>query len=167
MISLYKLYSIPFYINIGQTNDFSNSAYGFFKFLYYLIIFVIIISLAFLFTKYVAKKGLGNRNNKNIKVIESVSLGVDKSLLLIKVGEQYFLIGSAQKNIVFLSEVKSEAISIPEYSINDMNAENKFDNYMAHFRDDSAMQDALKYNNIADSLRKLKNMVRGSKSDEK
>ncbi|HOE56920.1 MAG TPA: flagellar biosynthetic protein FliO, partial [Bacillota bacterium] len=71
----------------------SGSIYGI---LYFLFMSAVILAAAYYVTKYLSRKGFNRGKNKNLKIIESVPLGIDKSLLLIKVGEQYMLIGNSQ-----------------------------------------------------------------------
>lgn len=85
---------------------------GFLGVFYLLFWVVIILFLAYVATRFVGQKYAKNLKGKNITVIESVSIGIDKVLYLVKIGNQFFVISSSGKNINFLSQVDSDNISI-------------------------------------------------------
>lgn len=71
-----------------------------------------IIGIAFiLYLAYIATKLLGKRisfkngGGKKIRILDSVSLGQGKSILLVKAGERVFLVGAAE-NINLISELE-------------------------------------------------------------
>ena len=77
-----------------------------------LICIVVVLFLAYLFTKYVGKRGglgsyTGGRRG-DIKVISQLTLGKDRQLLLIQMGERYFLLGSTASGITNLAEFTPE-----------------------------------------------------------
>ncbi len=76
------------------------------KLIYGILIFACLIFLAYIVTKYIGKKTMSNMKNKHIQVIEWVSLGVDKSIYLLEIGEKNILIGISGKNINYLTEVE-------------------------------------------------------------
>ena len=76
-----------------------NTLYGIF---YFIFMSAVIIGAAYLVTRLIAKRSIASGGNKNLKVVETLSLGLDKSLMLIKAGEQYLLLGSTPKGITFL-----------------------------------------------------------------
>jgi flagellar biosynthetic protein FliO len=80
--------------------------YGIF---YFLFMSAVILGAAYFVTRYLARRGFNPVANKNLKVIETVPLGIDKSLLLVKVGEQYLLLGSSQKNITLLAAIERKS----------------------------------------------------------
>jgi flagellar protein FliO/FliZ len=121
--------------------------------LYFLFMTAVILIAAYYFTRYLSKKAFNNAANKNLRIVETVSLGIDKSLLLVKVGEQYFLLGSTQKGITLLSEMDPEKLTAENSAefYNDIDAES-FESYM-------------NISSIKDNLKKLKSIVRGNKTD--
>lgn len=88
-----------------------SSSLGFLGVFYMLFWVAIILFLAFVTTRFVGQRYAKNLNGKNIKIIETVSIGLDK-LHLVKIGNQFFLISSSGKNINFLSQVDSSNISV-------------------------------------------------------
>lgn len=95
-----------------------SGSFGILGFFYLLFWVVIILFLAYAATRFVGQKYAKNLKGKNITVIESVSMGIDKVLYLVKIGNQFFLISSSGKNINFLSQVDSSNITIlPEGAV--------------------------------------------------
>lgn len=98
------------YIRFTAFNALGTGVENFFKTIYYLIMFSLILAAAYYITKFIARKGLTQSKSKTMKLMESMPLGVDKSLHLVQVGSQYFLIGSAAKGMVLISELDQEML---------------------------------------------------------
>lgn len=131
--------------------------------LYFLFMSAVILGAAYFATKYIARKGLNRVNNKNLKIIETISLGIDKTLLLVKVGEQYLLLGCTQKCITLLTEVEQKNLNISNAieAYSNLDGEN-IESYMDKLMDEDGNAGT---NSIKHNLRKLKSIVRGSKAD--
>jgi flagellar protein FliO/FliZ len=87
---------------------------NFFEVLAFIIIFGSILFLAYVASKFVASKSNNLMKSRHIQVIESVSLGIDKRLMLVKVGEQYYLLSSTSKQIELIDkvEINPETVNI-------------------------------------------------------
>ncbi len=78
-----------------------------------LIMVVLVLMLAYFMTKKIGKGMIHYQNSRNIKVLDRMMLGQDKSLLIIQVGQKYCLIGVAQSGIQLLKELnESEIITL-------------------------------------------------------
>lgn len=78
-----------------------------------LICVVVIIALAYWFTKYVAGRGgLGgfglSSGGERFKILARLSLGREQMLVLVQVGERYFLLGVTPSAISTLAEFTAE-----------------------------------------------------------
>ncbi len=91
-------------------NNWSSVAAMIGQFFFLIVVFIGILYLAYLSTKFLAKTRINAARGENIKVIESVFVGGQASIQLIKVGEQFFLISAGKDKVVFLTEVKSDGI---------------------------------------------------------
>lgn len=91
-------------------NNWSSVAAMIGQFFFLIVVFIGVLYLAYLSTRFVAKSKINAARGENIKVIESVFVGGQASVQLIKVGEQFFLISASKDNVVFLTEVKAEGI---------------------------------------------------------
>ncbi|NTV91580.1 MAG: flagellar biosynthetic protein FliO, partial [Clostridiales bacterium] len=99
-----------------------------FEVILFIVLFGAILFLAYVATKFVAGKSGKAMKGKHINVIETVSLGPDKRLHLIKAGNQYMLISSTSKQVQFLDRV-----DIPEEEDESL-AEGETDNNIFEFR---------------------------------
>ncbi len=131
--------------------------------IYFIFMSAVILGAAYYVTKYLARKGLNSTNNKNLKIVETVPLGIEKSLLLVKVGEQYLLLGNTQKGITMLTAVESEKLTLnnTNEAYNNMAGEN-VESYMDKLQDGN---EKVGMNSIKHNLDKLKSIVRGNKID--
>lgn len=77
---------------------------------FFLIVFGSVVFIAYVATKYIGVKASKSMRGKYIRILESVSIGLDKQLHLVKVADQYILISSSGKNIEFLTTVNMEPV---------------------------------------------------------
>lgn len=159
------------FISVLTSNVYANSIsyslqsgiYSFFRMVYYIIMFALILAAAYYVTKFLARKGLVQGKTKTMKVIESMPMGTDKILHLVKVGTQYFLIGSALKNMFMISELDKDKL----FSDQEDDAFNLDEIEIESYEDSAITKDFGTYlNSTKQSLHKLKSMVRGSKDNE-
>jgi flagellar protein FliO/FliZ len=95
------------------------------RIIFYLIGFGAILFLTYVTTKYIARKKIGTTKSRNISVIETVVLGPDKRLHLVKAGNSYVLIASTSKSVEFLTNVELDDTAAIETS--DENSGMRFD----------------------------------------
>ena len=77
-----------------------------------LVCVLVIVVLAYLFTKYVAGRsgsilGAGGGTDQ-FKVLARLPLGRDQSLMLVQAGERYLLVGAAPSGISLVAELTRE-----------------------------------------------------------
>lgn len=83
------------------------------KLTFLLIGFCALLFLTYVTTRYIGGKQTKAMKSKNISVVETVALGADKRLHLVKAGNQYFMIATTSKAVEFLTTVTLED-SLPE-----------------------------------------------------
>lgn len=83
---------------------------------YYSLVFsfLLILLLAFFTTKWLAKNRLKTMGGKNIQVVERVFLSTDKQLLIVKVGDQYFLMSQDKTGLKMMQELSGFIPSVSE-----------------------------------------------------
>lgn len=84
------------------------------KIVLYLIGFCSLLYLAYIATRYIADRQNRAMRSKNISVIETVMLGTDKRLHLVKAGKDHILIATTSKTVEFLSKVELDEESAQE-----------------------------------------------------
>ena len=143
-----------------QANAVNDYLYGTIKIIYFIVVFGLILAVAYFTTKFLAKRGMVNNKNKSIKVVESISMGIDKNIVLIKAGSQYFLVASTPKSLSLLAEIDKDKLFeqgiIENVNGNITEENNELDNSNKSF------SEIMQYN-----LKKIKTIVRGNKIDEK
>ena len=82
------------------------------SFSWLIICVVLIIGLAYWFTRYVAVRGVPGtqsfRESEQFKVLSRLALGREESLALVRAGERYFLLGITHAGISNLAEFSGE-----------------------------------------------------------
>ena len=138
-------------------------AEGIYGILYFLFMSAVILAAAYFVTRYLSRRSFNHGMNKNLRIVETAALGIDKSLLLVKVGEQYLLLASTQKNITLLSEIDPENLTLGNLAKANNNIDGEsFEAYMNKLEDEN---NNAGMNSIKNNLKKLKSIVRGNRTD--
>ena len=79
-----------------------------------LVCVILILGLAYFFTKYVVGRNFqgsfGGAYRGMMQVVAQLPLGRDRQVILIRMGERYFLLGSTATEINLLSEISKEEL---------------------------------------------------------
>jgi len=78
---------------------------GIFEILFIFIVFFCILFLAYFVTRFVAKRAAGRLKSRYIEVVDSLAVGADAQILIIKAGEELFLAAKSQKQITLLTKL--------------------------------------------------------------
>lgn len=73
-----------------------------------IIVFALILFVAYYVTRYLGKTMTGARSGGNIRVIETLRIAPDKYLQIIEVAGKYLLLSVSKNGISFLSELDKE-----------------------------------------------------------
>ena len=79
-----------------------------------LIAIVVVIGLAYWFTRYIVGKGripalsMMSRRDEKLSVLAQTQIGKDQRLAVVQAGERYLLVGVTAHNISLLSELTAE-----------------------------------------------------------
>jgi flagellar protein FliO/FliZ len=101
---------------MGET---SGSVLGgsFFEIVFILIVFVCILFLAYVVTRFVAGRASGRLKSRHIEVADTLSVGTDAQLLIVKVGGEYFLVSKSQKQFAFLTKLELTSGDMEEAAV--------------------------------------------------
>lgn len=69
------------------------------------LIFCCVLYLAYIASRFVGKKFSAANNSRHIKVVERVSLGLDKQLILIRIGSDHYLFMAGKKDFQMVAKV--------------------------------------------------------------
>lgn len=87
-----------------------------FQIIWFILIFCLVISLAYFVTKFVSRKAINYSRGNNLEVIDHIVIGRDKYLYIIKAGKKYILIGAAGSYISYLKDLEEEELNINKKS---------------------------------------------------
>lgn len=76
-----------------------------FKYFTVFIAFLVVMAILLFTTKYLAYKSKKMMKGNYMQIIESLSLGVNNRLHLVKVDKEFFIISASNKNVEFLARV--------------------------------------------------------------
>ena len=107
-----------------------------FKGFVYLIGFGSILFLTYITTRYIGSRANKVARGKYISTVDTVTIGLNKQLHLIKVGEQFVLISSSGKNIEFLTNVTLDNFEAENKSVNSgtFDFKNVLDKYFVNLK---------------------------------
>ena len=147
------------------------------------LLFFIIFFAATLFLAYVSTKLLGSKvskgmRGKHLRVIDSIGLGFDKQIHLIKVGEQMLLVSSSNKDLKFMTLLDNDIVKLTKEEfveqVQQTSIDNVFKSYLEMFKnmskkaDKTEMQEVSKddENKFNNNLNKLKGIFSKIKSEK-
>ena len=120
--------------------------------------------LAYIVTKFFGKKSSQMIKSKYMKVVDVLSLGFDKSIYLIQVGEQYVLMHSSTKGFEFICNVDSSLISGVIANTPEDKAKANFAKYFEFFKVSNSKDDSKeKTNAVDDNVERLRNAFNNKK----
>lgn len=92
-----------------------NSTFGnFLELMGLVVVFILVIIFAYFTTQWVAKAGIAQNANKNIKIVETHRINQNKYVQILKIGNKFIVIGVGKEEVNFLSEIEEESIQWEE-----------------------------------------------------
>lgn len=106
------------------------------SFFVFVIVFGSILFLAYVTARFIGSKSGRSVKGKNINIIETVSLGIDSKLHLVKVGEEFVLISVSGKNVQLLTKVNLDGYTEDNLSQvgNSFDFKDIFEKYIQSFK---------------------------------
>ncbi len=86
----------------------------FLRYVTVILIFIVVMAILLLTTKYLAYKSKKMMKGNYMNIVESLSLGVNNRLHLVKVDKEFFIISASNKNVEFLARVNISDFSEKE-----------------------------------------------------
>lgn len=75
-----------------------------FSLIWGLLCVLVIMGLAYLFTRYVVGRGSRWMGTGGLRVVERLSLGRDLNLVVVQAGERFFLLGAGTTQVTLIAE---------------------------------------------------------------
>jgi len=133
-----------------------SSIYGFFT-----IVFILLCLwfLAFIMTKFIGNKSKSAMKSKYMRVVDTMAMGFDKTLYLVKVGEQYIIMCSSQKGFDYICSLNND-FSIRETNVEseEANTTKGFSKYFDFFKPVSEEKTKQEDNDIENNIERLKKL---------
>lgn len=111
---------------------------GIFKLIFLVIIFIVILVLSYLVTKWYANSGLVKNKTNNIEIKESFQLAPGKTISIVRIGEKYVALAQFKDNVVKLAELMEEELILNrEVEISDSSFKDVFSNIVKSRKKDT------------------------------
>ena len=111
---------------------------GIFKLIFLVIIFIVILVLSYLVTKWYANSGLVKNKTNNIAIKESFQLAPGKTISIVRIGEKYVALAQFKDNVVKLAELTEEELILNrEVEISDSSFKDVFSNIVKSRKKDT------------------------------
>ena len=75
-----------------------------------LFIFAIVLAAAYLTTRWMGGVQRGRQNNKNLHIIESISVGNNKMISIVEAGKVYLVVSIGKEEVHLLAQLKREQL---------------------------------------------------------
>lgn len=98
-----------------------------------LILFIFVLVGAYFATRLFGNFHIKKGNSRNIKQLESITVGPQKVIQLIKVGEEYLLIGITKDRITYIKEIDKTNIDLSLYDLAKKNQGAPFNKQLEKF----------------------------------
>lgn len=100
----------------------SSSFESFIQLLGVLVIFIMVLLVTYFTTKWIGSYQQINMLNKNLQVIESVKVGTNKFICLVKTGKIYLAVAVGKDEITLLAQLTEEQLSeVPTHKADAVN----------------------------------------------
>lgn len=111
---------------------------GIFKLIFLVIIFIVILVLSYLVTKWYANSSLVKNKTNNIEIKESFQLAPGKKISIVRIGEKYVALAQFKDNVVKLAELTEEELILNrEVEISDSSFKDVFSNIVKSRKKDT------------------------------
>ncbi|QXM06137.1 flagellar biosynthetic protein FliO [Crassaminicella indica] len=135
-----------------------------------LFVFIFILVAAYYVTKLIAKNGSFLVKGKNMKVIEKISLGIDKSIYLLYIGKYYYILAVSKQNINILDKIDEDDIKVASKNQQYEKMDNDFDTLLDQYlyKENTFSQEKPKSfdaftNTMMNKLKEMKRRMQGVK----
>ncbi|MCL2617576.1 MAG: flagellar biosynthetic protein FliO [Defluviitaleaceae bacterium] len=99
-----------------------------------MLVFAFVIGLAVLSTKWIAGARYRRGAGGNLHLIESIAVGQQTYLQLVRAGDKYIVIGVSRTGVSFVCEVAGEQVTLPEHrNIGEGVVPERFEKYLQSF----------------------------------
>ena len=84
----------------------------------FLLIFILVVFLAYYVTLFLNKKAFNIYKGENFEIIDHLALGKDKNLYIIKVCNEYMLFSATSDSFIYIKTLDEKDLKIKDKSFN-------------------------------------------------
>lgn len=100
----------------------TSSLQSFIQLLGALFIFVAVLAAAYLTTRWMGGLQQGHQNHKNLRIVETISVGSNKTIAIVEAGTAYLVVSVGKEEVHLLAELTREQLK--DLSFEDENGGN-------------------------------------------
>ncbi len=89
----------------------SASMESFLQLIVALLIFVFVLGLTYVTTRWIGKYQKGHMNSKNLRIIETIPAGTNKNICLLKAGREYLVVAIGKDEIHALATLTEDQLT--------------------------------------------------------
>lgn len=94
-----------------------SSTNGFFELMGILIVFLLVLGVAYYITRWIGASTAIQDKNRNIKVIETYRISSNKFIQILKIGNKCIAIAISKEEVEFLTELDEEYLEVREQDV--------------------------------------------------
>jgi len=84
---------------------------------WFVLVFAFVIVLAFVFTRWIAGARYKRDSTGNLQVVESIAVGQQVYLQLVRAGGKYIVIGVTRGNVTYVCELPPDEVKLPDHKV--------------------------------------------------
>lgn len=84
------------------------------QFIVSVLVLVFVVVLCYFTTRFIANYQKGIAGKGNIEILEAKSLGNNKYIEIVRIGDEYFALGVAKDNITLISKVDKDTLKVEQ-----------------------------------------------------
>ena len=116
--------------------------------------------LAYIMTKFIGNKSKSAMRSKYMVVVDTMTIGFDKTLYLVKIGGEYVLMYSSTKGFEYICTLDRNAINVDEKNFNSSESSSSgFSKYFDFFKP-GAEPKSDEDNDVENNLEKLRKLFK-------
>lgn len=85
---------------------------SFFKLCMLLIAFILILVASYYVTRWYAQSGFVHRQNHNMEIVDTLSMGPNRQICIVRIGQKYIAVSVCKDHIRFLTEVSGMRLNL-------------------------------------------------------
>lgn len=99
-----------------------------------LVIFVFVLILTWLTTRWMGRYQKAHTNNKNLNLVETIRVGNNKMVSIVKAGKKYFVVSVGKDEVNLLGELAEEDLDDLSFKNPSNSSKESFSNILSKFK---------------------------------